>query len=304
MRSTMSFFTSILSFCFSVSTHALASDSFLKNLDTEARGKGCFQDGVYYLVGAYGYDENREEAEKLINQAATFNNREAKICCAFLSQRAELRSYAAQEFYGEEQYLLSLALFHSLAMEGIAPAAYNVSMMFLSSQGVNKDLVKAFQWCKKAADAGLCQAQLKLGEMYYHGWGSAQSDAKAYELFEKVSQSPNPGPDRSKAQMYLASMHDEGRHGSMDPLKAFHFYTQAAQNGCPAAQYKVGKCYIEGHGTVENQEIGLHWLRQAAYGKDPNAIGTLRTFGINVDASQQAHDYGKGISTMEELFNS
>ncbi len=49
------------------------------------------------------------------------------------------------------------------------------------------DVAEAVNWYRKAADQGLAQAQCKLGECYYSGWGVEKDEAEAVNWYRKAA---------------------------------------------------------------------------------------------------------------------
>jgi len=66
-----------------------------------------------------------------------------------------------------------------LAELGDAEAQYNLGVMYDEGASVEKDLVKATEWYRKAAEQGFLEAQYNLGMMYYHGLGVHPDRAEA-----------------------------------------------------------------------------------------------------------------------------
>src|SRR6202158_759979 len=59
------------------------------------------------------------------------------------------------------------------------------------------------------------------------------------------------------------------RHGAKlmaadKPGPAFQLYARAARTGLAEAEYRVGRCYLEGVGVPPSRAEGMRWLEQAA----------------------------------------
>src|ERR1700740_24048 len=46
--------------------------------------------------------------------------------------------------------------------------------------------------------------------------------------------------------------------------RAFPLFARAARSGMAGAEYRVGRCYVEGSGVPISRAEGLRWLRSAA----------------------------------------
>lgn len=80
--------------------------------------------------------------------------------------------------------------------------------------------------------------------------------------------------DRAKAD-YAA-----GRYAA-----AFPRFRRSAENGNPEAMGFVGAMFLRGQGTVARADSGIHWLREAAYDRDPKAMTALAS----------AYQHGEGV---------
>ena len=74
-----------------------------------------------------------------------------------------------------------------LAELGDAEAQYNLGVMYDEGAGIEKDLVKAAAWYRKAADQGFIDAQTNLGMMYYYGQGIPRDHAEAARWFKRAA---------------------------------------------------------------------------------------------------------------------
>jgi TPR repeat protein len=63
--------------------------------------------------------------------------------------------------------------------------------MLLKGQGTLPDAEQAFQWCGAAAEQGLAEAQLQLGDLYRAGLGVAEDLAIAHAWYEKAAAQDN-----------------------------------------------------------------------------------------------------------------
>jgi TPR repeat protein len=57
--------------------------------------------------------------------------------------------------------------------------------------------------------------------------------------------------------------------------KTFADLLEKAEDGNPAARYKVGLCYLRGEGCETNHDEAVHWLQKAADAGYPNASNIL-----------------------------
>ncbi|KAG0059652.1 hypothetical protein BGZ90_004384 [Linnemannia elongata] len=72
--------------------------------------------------------------------------------------------------------------------------------------------------------------------------------------------------------------------------KAMEWYRQAADQGLPAAQLKIGYMYLTGRGVAQDKDIALEWFSKAASRKDTDiwsqmAMGLMSKHGLGVPKS-------------------
>jgi len=67
------------------------------------------------------------------------------------------------------------------------------------------------------------------------------------------------------AQLNLGAAYDHGLSGlAPDPVKAVHWYRQAAEQGLDKAQFNLAHCLATGHGVPQDYAEARLWMRRAA----------------------------------------
>ena len=187
-------------------------------------------------------------------------------------------------------------------------AMYQLGICYCSSYGVGIDrkamLEKCFEWKKRAAEAGLREAQFDIGFSYIDGrYGNGKSGK---EMARWMKLAADQG--HSSAQFYvgsayagntrafgnqptgveadgkeavrwlakaadagsmgaimdLASIYMEGRLVERDASKAIHWYSQAAAKRNTFAMRKLGEIYESGIEGEPNLQEAMKWYKQAA----------------------------------------
>ena len=64
--------------------------------------------------------------------------------------------------------------------------------MLSKGQGARLDAEEAFRWCSAAAEQGLPEAQVQLGDLYKLGLGTAANPATARAWYESAAARGNP----------------------------------------------------------------------------------------------------------------
>lgn len=126
-----------------------------------------------------------------------------------------------------------------------------------------RDYLRAFQLLQPLALAGNPEAQVRLGQMYYHGQGVKEDDAEAFAWFQRGAL-----VGHAEAQYQLANMYafEFGvPRDETDPDRAAaRWYFEAARQGHPDAQYSLGILFFSGKGVMQSNEEALRWFRRAA----------------------------------------
>ena len=147
---------------------------------------------------------------------------------------------------------------------------YQIGNAYYFGKGVEKDLNKAFEWYKKAAQK-YTPAQYSLGFMYVNGYGTGKNIDEAFKMYEKAAEQGH-----LTAQYFLAVMYGNGYRTEKNLDKAnrlneaFKWYKKAAKQGLPKAQNNLGYMYDKEKDVEQNlpEEDRLNeavkWYRKAA----------------------------------------
>ncbi len=164
--------------------------------------------------------------------------------------------------------------------------------VFTYGISVAKDMTKAVEWLRKAADQGEYRAMLCLGMAYEHGHGVAKDDWRAFDLWrrsheigwdaatEKLLSLSNEyrkeaEKGNASAQFYMGVVHEYGYAGETDAVKAVEWYRKAAEQGHPGAQTFLGFALLAGSGIAKDPEQAVVWFRKAAEKGNPEAQQNL-----------------------------
>jgi TPR repeat protein len=136
--------------------------------------------------------------------------------------------------------------------------------------GHKEQAVEAYRY---AADNGQIGASWKLAHMYAEGDGVERNDYEAFKFFNQIVQEDvDPGsPDDSyisDALVALGAYYKTGIPGT--PVKpniaaAQDYYMRAAATyRNPAAQFEIGKMFLNGEGVKASVKLAGRWLQLAA----------------------------------------
>lgn len=155
-------------------------------------------------------------------------------------------------------------------------ALERIGMMYYLGQGVKKDYKTAMQWFEKAAKYDATWALCNLGYCYYWGYDVDIDYAKAHDYFARAIIVGNVN-----ATYKLGDMYYYGQHVEENKDIAFYWYQQADKSDYdeydeqqgenenyfkylnPNVAYRLGKCYLHGHGTTKNVAKALLYLNSS-----------------------------------------
>jgi TPR repeat protein len=122
---------------------------------------------------------------------------------------------------------------------------------------------KAVEVLTQIANDGNPLAQLRLGDLYFHGKGVAEDENKAIYWWKKSAASGNAEAMYQIAHAYLFG--NTAPKAVADPdREAATWYFKAASAGHAEAAYTLGLLFIAGKGVVEDRKEALRWFRVAA----------------------------------------
>ncbi len=126
------------------------------------------------------------------------------------------------------------------------------------SNGVKRDIYKAFNKYLQAADDGHPIAQYKVGACYYYGSGTKKNSKKAFQYWSQASQA-----DIAEAHYELGKMYYYGEKCKRNYDTALELFHKAEQADIPGAFYMLGLCYLYGNGVEQNTTTAIEYLEIA-----------------------------------------
>lgn len=154
--------------------------------------------------------------------------------------------------YGQ---VISLA---ASALEGDRDAAYALGCAYERGDVLPVMEEEAAAWITRAAEAGLSDARLHLGELALTGWGVEMDEARAFSLFASVA---NENDVRGEYRMALCYLNGAGV--VPDPARAIPHLRRAARWNYAPALYQLGLLYRDGIGTTPNARAALECFYRA-----------------------------------------
>src|SRR5574337_665588 len=150
-------------------------------------------------------------------------------------------------------------------------AAYELAMALLGGPPGGKDDQAAWRWLRRAATAGLPEAQLAFARLYDEGRRVPPSTATALYYYHLAAVQ-----GLVDAQVSLGTLYFLGQGTVQDYAEAARWFLAAAEGGHPGAQYLIAHMFEEGYGVDRDLEQARHWYAEAARQGDPLAASRLQ----------------------------
>lgn len=178
-----------------------------------------------------------------------------------------------------------LSLLFLLAANAFAldPAAeFELGRKSLHGDGVKKDVRKAFELMKSAADQGHADAMGGVGYFYSNGIAVKKDDKEALVWFRKGAEKGSPKAMLNLGKMLLAGRGVDGGSNDATTKEGLSWLAKAADTGLPDAQAAYGSLFFLGeHGLPKDDAKALVYLKPAAESGQPDAMNLLGVMAEN-----------------------
>jgi serine/threonine protein kinase/TPR repeat protein len=156
-------------------------------------------------------------------------------------------------------YLDALSWYLKASQQDWPDAQYRLGYMYEKGLGTDKDMAKAVQLYRSAADRGYAEAQNLLGTLYATGTaGLAQDDKQALAWYQKATDQ-----GFAKAEKNLGDMYFFGRGVERDYKQAMAWYAKAADQDFADAQFRLGFMYEKGLGVTQSNQDAIDQYKKA-----------------------------------------
>jgi TPR repeat protein len=167
------------------------------------------------------------------------------------------------------------------AVAGDHEAELQLGLWTLESAMRRPQYLEAEQWLRKAAEAGLAEAQFRLGTLYQSGRVSDAGNTNALFWFQKAAAQHHVG-----ALFNLGSMYGTGQGVARDLQASARYFTEAAELGDAYAQFNMARRCAEGQGIPTNLVEGWKWYALSELGGISSAHGPKQALESQLTAAQ------------------
>lgn len=196
-------------------------------------------------------------------------------------------------------YAEAFRWFSAAAAQGSKEAHLFLGMLCMDGNGTAKDEAAAVAHWRVAAEAGIAEAQFRLGRVLAR---RPDSSKEGIDLLRRAVREGQRG-GVSQAATALGAIYMKGVNVPADPKEAAKWYERGAMGGDPLAQLVFAQMLLLGDPIPRDEQRGMAMLRMAAGQDYPQAIALLINLLRNApDAAaheQEAEAWNKRLEKLK-----
>lgn len=238
-----------------------------EEMDEDEEAKSLYKKAI-----SFGYTRAQDDYERLISKSQTCESDVGFEMNQAVNGNAivEGEESTENELKVQHDYMGECVKYMQSAEKGHAEAQYNMGMYHELGLGGKVDLLRAFDYFKRAAEQGGIDACYKVGVYYMVGDGVDYDEGLAFEWLKKAADAGHTDAAYRVGLSYLG-----GKGVSHDAAAALPYLEIAAMAGGPEAMYLIACCYEEGQEVAGNLLKALIWYEKAAEAGIKEAVETL-----------------------------
>ena len=165
----------------------------------------------------------------------------------------------------EDRESAKLAL--EAAINGDPHAQYRLYALYSSGKIFEKDINKAYEWLKKAAEQDYAMAQFSLGLSYLNGDDIPKNIKEGVKWYRKAGYN-----DELQTIRTLGYMYESGDNVTQDFKEAAKWFYKGALNGDIDSQLSLGIYYANGYGVSKDLSEAKYWINKAFENPDQTSF--------------------------------
>ncbi|TRY81395.1 hypothetical protein DNTS_000641 [Danionella cerebrum] len=147
---------------------------------------------------------------------------------------------------------MAFSCFLAAAQHGYGKAQFNVGVCFERGRGVHRDVRKALEFYRRAADSGHTRAQFRFAKLLLsHGGQQSSETADSRAALNYLHAAADAG--LAQAQVFLAVLLSQDP--DCDEQRCLQYFRRAAESGHADALRCLAQCYETGFGVSPSQQM-------------------------------------------------
>ena len=182
------------------------------------------------------------------------------------------------------------------AETGLVDAQVALGQIYDQGQGVPRNALAAHAWLRAAADQDDAIALTQLGIIYHFG-----RPPHIYPSYEAALECYRKAADQGQAEamLNLGIIHRDGLGTPQDFRQALVWFREAAERGVADAEFNLGRMFATGRGTSQDLHAAVRLYNTAADKGHVNAmfnLGAMYRDGRGVPHSQRTAMWWFGVA--------
>jgi TPR repeat protein len=162
---------------------------------------------------------------------------------------------------GIDRDLERAAQYFKLAAEqGDAEGLHNHGLCLMHGIGGPADVVAGGHYIAQAAEQGVLRSQCELGKLLFQGKGMPVDKTMAFENFSRAAERGDAEARHNEAMCWLTGQGVPNK----DRAHAMYLLACAAEQGCAEAQYNLGILYLDNKSKTYDLDLAECYLARAA----------------------------------------
>ena len=149
----------------------------------------------------------------------------------------------------------AIRLWRPLAEQGNAEAQVRLAEFYFTGFGVAMDRTEGLMWYRKASELGNARAQSQLAYIYWSGTGLQKDPAMAVNWWRKAADQNDSG-----AMLNLGKALKTGVGVPQDDVEAARWFMKASKAGTVEAQLEIGQALANGRGIPLDYVHAYMWM--------------------------------------------
>ncbi|ORX55241.1 HCP-like protein [Piromyces finnis] len=148
------------------------------------------------------------------------------------------------------------------------------------TETLEKNEEMALKWYRKAANSNEAAALYNLAMLYENGIVVMQNYNEAFKYYKMASDFGS-----ISGTNIIGFFHEHGIGTEKNKIMAFKYYSKAASKGSPFGQYNLGRCFLYGIGIEKNTFTAIKWFELAGlqgHGNSYLTLAVIHDTGIKV----------------------
>jgi TPR repeat protein len=215
--------------------------------------------GLFYADGRY-VPRDSTRALSLLKSAAAAGEPLAQLNLGNIYHFGKLDT-RPDETISQGWYVKAYATLKALSQNGDPDATWRLGNLYLSGTGLeDPDVKQGVAFLQRASDLGVAKASYNLAVIDLNGQMVEKNIPKGLDYLHTAERQGGADPAANLADIYLRGLHGQPR----DLMQGTRYLKEAAERGNAWAMWRLGDEYISGKLVEKDAATAGEWLRKSS----------------------------------------